>query len=163
MMSNSSDRLRLWVEEHTQKIAHADAGSRTDFDKDDKDINRKCSLINNLYLAQTDIVTQTRSELKKEQGHSIPAYNGKNTMWKSDTRITSGKRIQTNEQVVDWTQWVHLQRSCSRHSNQTILFGIGTSTRDTFCDEGIQKRRCSTSEKAWTRRSYNPQTQLGLF
>ena len=48
------------------QIPHADAFSRMDFDKDESDNDRVCFAINNIYFAQSDLVTQ--AEIRTEQG-----------------------------------------------------------------------------------------------
>ena len=40
-----------------EQIPHADAFSRMDFDGDESDSDRVCFAINNIYFAQSDLVT----------------------------------------------------------------------------------------------------------
>ena len=49
-----------------EQIPHADALSRMDFDEDESDNDRVCFAINNIYFAQSDLVTQ--AEIKIELG-----------------------------------------------------------------------------------------------
>ena len=49
-----------------EQIPHADALSRMDFDEDESDNDRVCFAINNIYFAQSDLVTQ--AEIKTELG-----------------------------------------------------------------------------------------------
>ena len=49
-----------------EQIPHADALSRMDFDEDESDNDRVCFAINNVYFAQSDLVTQ--AEIKTEFG-----------------------------------------------------------------------------------------------
>ena len=49
-----------------EQIPHADALSRMDFDEYESDNDRACFAINNIYFAQSDLVTQT--EIKTELG-----------------------------------------------------------------------------------------------
>ena len=49
-----------------EQIPHADALSRMDFDEDEKDTDLVCLAINNIYLAQIDLVTP--AEIKTELG-----------------------------------------------------------------------------------------------
>ena len=49
-----------------EQIPHADALSRMDFDEDESDNDRVCFAVNNIYFAQSDLVTQ--AEIKTELG-----------------------------------------------------------------------------------------------
>ena len=49
-----------------EQIPHADVLSRMDFEEDESDSDRVCFAINNLYFAQSDLVTQ--AEIKTEIG-----------------------------------------------------------------------------------------------
>ena len=49
-----------------EQIPHADALSRMDFDEDESEIDRLCFAINNIYFAQSDLVTQ--AEIKTGHG-----------------------------------------------------------------------------------------------
>ena len=49
-----------------EQMPHADALSRMDFDEDESDNDQVCFAINNIYFAQSDLVTQ--AEIKTELG-----------------------------------------------------------------------------------------------
>ena len=49
-----------------EQMAHADALSRMDFDKDESNNDRMCFAINNIIFAQSELVTQ--AEAKTEFG-----------------------------------------------------------------------------------------------
>ena len=50
-----------------EQIPHADALSRMDFDEDESDNDRVCFAINNIYFAQSDLVTQAEIKIELEQ------------------------------------------------------------------------------------------------
>ena len=52
-----------------EQIPHADALSRMNFDEDESENDRMCLAINNIYFAQSDLVTQ--AEIKTELGTNI--------------------------------------------------------------------------------------------
>ena len=49
-----------------EQIPHADALSRMDFDEDESDNGQVCFAINNIYFAQSDLVT--KAKIKTELG-----------------------------------------------------------------------------------------------
>ena len=53
-----------------EEIPHADALSRMDFDEDKSDNNRVCFAINNINLAQSNLVIQ--AEIKADLGTDSP-------------------------------------------------------------------------------------------
>ena len=60
-----------------EQITHADALSRMDFDEDESDNDRVCFAINNIYFAQSDLVTQ--AEIKTTWNkQTLPGHNETN-------------------------------------------------------------------------------------
>ena len=81
-----------------EKIPHADALSRMDFDKDESDNDQVCFAINNIYFAQRDLVTQ--SEIKTEIG--------KNRLFQDIIkRIKSG----------NWKQFLEAEKGFEQHKD----------------------------------------------
>ena len=75
-----------------EQIPHADALSRMDFDEVESDNDRVCFAINNIYFAQSDLVTQ--AEIKTELGiNTLPGRNETNQQRQLETMFRSGKRI----------------------------------------------------------------------
>ena len=54
-----------------EQITHADALSKTNIDENESDNDRVCFAINNLYFAQSDLVTQLEINTKLEQTDSF--------------------------------------------------------------------------------------------
>ena len=61
-----------------EQIPHADALSRMDFVEDESDNDRVCFAVNNIYLAQTDLVTQEKNENRTWNRQVFPGHNEKN-------------------------------------------------------------------------------------
>ena len=86
-----------------EQIPLADALSRMDFDQDESDNDRVCFAINNIYFAQSDLVTQ--AEIKTELGTNRLFQDTMKRIKKRqlETMFRNGKRIRTTERCTYFT------------------------------------------------------------
>ena len=89
-----------------EQTPHADALSRMDFDNEESDKDQVFFASNNIYFAQSDLVTQ--AEIKTEprgiwNKQTLPGHNEMNQKRQLETLFRRGKRTPTTERCTCFT------------------------------------------------------------
>ena len=105
-----------------EQIPGADALRRMDFDVDEFDNGRVFFAINNVHFAQSDLVTQAEIKTKNGTNRLFQDIMKRIKCGQLETMLRRGKRFPTTEKCTAYTQWNHLQRSCSFHSSQITTY-----------------------------------------